>query len=409
MRVILQLFAALYLSAAAVWATTCADVASGTCDTCERCCRSWLAGSAAAPVCAACVEVECASPNSCEPSSCNVCPHCCGVGGGQGVCDACVFDYCGGKQSANDRRCALAAEFDCQRHTPNSTCSERCVSECWYHPFSACLRDCSLCEAGHRLTVAVLLPYLGRALLEQLAAKLGEWFTQKTQKVDCCRKRRRLRPPLGGLVAGATGLLPADGEAAGLLPTDGETQRTGYTLAMVLEKDSSWESALVANNSSPCGATLSAIVRLGMWHLLQPLLYFIVLSCYWSELDMWQRGFGSAVAVREAMYLIATTSALWLNPSFLLIDVAASVRDKDTGGIKGGLGFLTMYVFAPEKYVTFALGQAIKAARNDDSQLFVYIVFGMALLDLCGVGALLAGECCLSPNNRQTSSCCAAG
>ena len=379
-----QVFVAIHLSATVVWATTCADVASGTCDTCERCCRSWLAGSAAAPVCAACVEVECASRNSCIPSSCNVCPQCCGVEGGQGACDACVFDYCGGKPSANDRRCALAAEFDCQRHTPNSTCSERCVSECWYHPLSACLRDCSLCEAGHRLTVAVLLPYLGRALLEQLASRIGEWLRQKTQKFDCCRKRRRHRPNLGGVVAAATGLLPADGE----------TQRTGYTLAMVLEKDSNWEDALVANNISPFGAALSAIVKLGMWHWMQPFLYFIVLSCYWTELDMWQRGFGSAVAIREAMYLIATTIALWFNPSFLLIDVVATVRDQDKGGIHGGLGFLTMYVFAPEKYVTFALGQAIKAARNDDGQLWVCIVLSGAFLDLCGVGALLAGECC---------------
>ena len=53
-----------------------------------------------------------------------------------------------------------------------------------------------------------------------------------------------------------------------------------------------------------------------------------------------------------------------------------------------------MYVFAPEKYVTFALGQTIKAARNDDGQLWVCIVLSGAFLDLCGVGALLAGECC---------------
>jgi hypothetical protein len=73
-------------------------------------------------------------------------------------------------------------------------------------------------------------------------------------------------------------------------------------------------------------------------------------------LDNWQRGFGSAVAVREALYALTVLAALCGNPAFLLVDVGASVRDTGAGFFGGygfvavgGYGFLAAYVLAPEK------------------------------------------------------------
>ena len=59
-------------------------------------------------------------------------------------------------------------------------------------------------------------------------------------------------------------------------------------------------------------------------------------------MDKWQIFFGAAVAVREALYLLTTLAGLAYNPAFLLVDVAASVRDKKSGGITGGYTFLAM-------------------------------------------------------------------
>ena len=80
-----------------------------------------------------------------------------------------------------------------------------------------------------------------------------------------------------------------------------------------------------------------------------------------------------------------TLVALCANPSFLLVDVAASVRD-DTG-VLGGYGFLALYVLAPEKFVARA---AFGMGGLGKDGLIALSVVGGPLLDLCGVGALVA-------------------
>ena len=71
------------------------------------------------------------------------------------------------------------------------------------------------------------------------------------------------------------------------------------------------------------------------------------------------------------------------NPSFLLVDVAATVRDTGFESFYCGYGFLALYVLAPEKFVAMAA-----FGRGD---MFALSVAGGVLLDLCGVGALVAG------------------
>ena len=86
--------------------------------------------------------------------------------------------------------------------------------------------------------------------------------------------------------------------------------------------------------------------------------------------------------MREALYLLSVLACTWANPAFLLVDVGASVRDT-VGAVKGygGYVFLAMYVLAPEKFVA--------SAAFEGGHIYL-ITFGGVLLDLCGVGALVA-------------------
>eukprot|EP01048_Picozoa_sp_COSAG05_P025407 COSAG05_NODE_6447_length_956_cov_1.381564_1_plen_186_part_10 len=93
------------------------------------------------------------------------------------------------------------------------------------------------------------------------------------------------------------------------------------------------------------------------------------------------------------MYFATTLVALWYNPSFLLVNAAASVRDRETrtrqnrSSLEGGYGFLALYVLAPEKFVGEAAFNKGGLCRMD--LLRCTFLVGL-LLDLCGVGALVA-------------------
>jgi hypothetical protein len=162
----------------------------------------------------------------------------------------------------------------------------------------------------------------------------------------------------------------------------------GYTMYMLQMSESSWAGALEANGQSPAGGTLTAAGRLLFWHWLQPALYWAVFACFYDQIDGAQRGFGWAVAVREALYLLTTLAALYANPAFLLVDVGASVRDTKGEVVTRGYAFLAMYVLAPEKFVAFA---AYDTGGLDWVFVMRLALLGGPLLDLCGVGALIAG------------------
>ena len=64
------------------------------------------------------------------------------------------------------------------------------------------------------------------------------------------------------------------------------------------------------------------------------------------------------------------------------------MRDTGSDSTERGYGFLALYVLAPEKFVAMA---AFLHGGLDKQGLRVRIVLGGPLLDLCGVGALVAG------------------
>jgi hypothetical protein len=268
-----------------------------------------------------------------------------------------------------------------RRAANNASCTPDCIEFCTYKTpvFAPCLRDCHLCDAGEPFFLLVLLPLLGRAVLDWALGRLKA----KCER-SCCKEEEeagRRQALLGG---GGGGFTMDD-------------LNSGSTTG--------WDNARQQNRQRPCGALSLAAARLLLWHWLQPGLYFVVLGCYWVELDAAQRGFGAAVAVREALYIAATLLGLCANPAFLLVDVGASVRDTGRSGAKGGWPFLALYALAPEKYVLMAAlghgGLVLDGMEVDDLE-FGYIcrhggcaaisIAGVVgLLDLAAVGGLAAG------------------
>ena len=80
------------------------------------------------------------------------------------------------------------------------------------------------------------------------------------------------------------------------------------TREVLRTRGSSWARALVANGQSPAGGALTAVGRLLFWHWLQPALYWAVFACFYDQIDGAQRGFGWAVAVREALEALEAES-----------------------------------------------------------------------------------------------------
>ena len=64
------------------------------------------------------------------------------------------------------------------------------------------------------------------------------------------------------------------------------------------------------------------------------------------------------------------------------------MRDDTDDWTSGGYGFLVFYVLAPEKSVALA---AFEKGGLNNGVLAALIVLGGMSLDLCGVGALVAG------------------
>ena len=145
----------------------------------------------------------------------------------------------------------------------------------------------------------------------------------------------------------------------------------GFTMTNLCSGNhNSWENARVANGRDDgpiaetkqalCRACFIAAFRLA-WHLAQPCIFLGLLLHYSTKQDMMdtnQKVLGWLVAVREAFYFVTTLFCLWLKPSFLLVNVRASiVNDQGLDEMKKGWRFLLMYLFAPEKFVATVLFQ----------------------------------------------------
>jgi hypothetical protein len=344
------------------------------CTVCPACCRHYTPAA-----CKSCVKEECTSAaRKCE------------VGGGCNVCGACCKDYL--TNSTADCDACVKGGCALQCHSKAEKCSTACIKTCWTDVFkSPCLVDCFTSRKGVLLLLGVLLPFAGRLLWDYVCSSIRRYLFPHLKRFVCQRFCCCCPKCCGGSGCDDNGAR----DRPLLTPNTG-----GYTMSELVfsEVDSSWASALHVNGQSPYGAAATAAARLVLWHWLQPTLYYAVFWSYWGELDKWQRGFGTAVAVREALYALTVLVVLCRNPAFLLVDVGASVRDKGAANWEdvpiAGYGFLAMYVLAPEKLAAIAAvgkGKGRQGQMSSNKGLWKLLILGEIALDLCGGAALVAG------------------
>ena len=127
-----------------------------------------------------------------------------------------------------------------------------------------------------------------------------------------------------------------------------------------------WARARAAKGMSQCGAVVRAAGRLVFWHVIQPLLYFIVFAMCSPELFGLQYWLGFLVGIREAAYLLLTLVCVGVNPAFLIVDVGASVKGVGGAGIHlGAAEQRRRLALETVKENGMALGRQSEEQKND--------------------------------------------
>ena len=196
------------------------------------------------------------------------------------------------------------------------------------------------------LVIGVLAPFLGRAI----GGKISQVFFDALCKATVNKTYDGFQ---SSLIQGT-----ADGSS-------------GVTMTAVQVRRFSWLEARKRLGLNNTAAILVALIRLCIWHWLQPLLYWFAFYSYSVELDHLQLIFGMVVGVREVLYFLLTVIGAMVNPVYLLMDTTATYNERKLD--------LLLYIFAPEKYVFLSLGW-----RYSYIMLLILIVF-----DLFGVAALI--------------------
>lgn len=137
-----------------------------------------------------------------------------------------------------------------------------------------------------------------------------------------------------------------------------------------------------------------AFLRLLFFHLLQPIAYIFVLWLYSDVISSLQLIFGCGVAVRECIYLLATIIALYVQPSFLLVNISAGWKTKSIP-LHARLLFILLYCTMPDKFVLSIALKILFSDRSDCCVLALFLNlsslmwFLMSVMDLFGIAALL--------------------
>lgn len=172
---------------------------------------------------------------------------------------------------------------------------------------------------------------------------------------------------------------------------------------------------------APRTAVWVAAARLCTWHALQPLTYTVSLLAFWRDLSYWEHACGGVVLLREIAMLVVLPLLCIVQPSALLVDVAASSREFDEDdfdifddamdgmststvgssagnweslslAISCGLPAVALLSLAPEKLIFMWLAVKVQGRGH------VYAALGLGLfaalltiIELFAVGALAAG------------------
>ena len=97
------------------------------------------------------------------------------------------------------------------------------------------------------------------------------------------------------------------------------------TLAREYPGRSGWTQLYKDRGMNRCTAWSVSIVRLFFWHLIQPVVYGLVLYVYWFDIDEAQRILAVMVAMKEGIYVLIILYALVKIPAVLLVNLHVSV------------------------------------------------------------------------------------
>ena len=158
------------------------------------------------------------------------------------------------------------------------------------------------------------------------------------------------------------------------------------TIVCILEKRLNWTQAKEDLGINTCAALFISSIRLIFWHWMQPFLYAFVLFAYWDLLDKGQQILGLIVAVREGIYFLLATVCIFVNPSYLLVDLRATWQKELWATWYEDIenkSLALMYAVAPEKYILMC----ISGNKNEDTGIGSGIC--LSLLDLSGIIAFI--------------------
>lgn len=170
-----------------------------------------------------------------------------------------------------------------------------------------------------------------------------------------------------------------------------EKKTGGFKATDLMHHHSTWDKAVEKNEGVCTGSIpkLVAFLRLFGWHLLLPIFYFVAFPQLFDQIDPWQSYFGLVVLLRQVIYALTAVVCLNVNPAYLLVDIWASFRQEDVIHVwEGGSAFVLLYIFAPDKYVIFAL---FDEGGLKTKHMLSLVCSSMVLDLVSSIGALVCG------------------
>lgn len=120
-----------------------------------------------------------------------------------------------------------------------------------------------------------------------------------------------------------------------------------FPIIKVYEKKYIWETVVQRGlNLTGCSLFLLSLIRLLFCHLMQPILYFIIIHLYWDSLYHAQQTLAIIVGLREGIYLLLTIFGICVNSTYLLVDAKAGWNESFYEA-----KHVYLYVIAPEIYL----------------------------------------------------------
>ena len=198
--------------------------------------------------------------------------------------------------------------------------------------------------------------------------------------VACSRGAEDEAEAKGLAFTDVTGTGEVDDLDGGFTRWESACKVSGYSgKPYTVEKKTDWASARKFSGLKPCTAALVAATKLVFWHWLQPAAYLFALVVYWGEIDTTSRWLGAIVGVREAIYLVSTIVALFVQPAYLLVSTGATLRN-DKSGAQNAL----VLIFMPDKFVMMSLHPLV---GHHFTVAFSLVV--LPVLDLVAIAALV--------------------